>query len=173
MQTKKFLPPKWMIDQIADGDTLSDSELFKFNIKFANGTTATVELMRDLDIDYELLEYHLETVPAQYMFWAAIYSELKANVTVLEIQLDKRKTFVASTTIKKFRGENVRLTDKQMQAIIDSDDGLDKIRVALVIAQKKCGKVYHMVEAIKLKSENCRSLAGFKRQEKEQSSQTT
>jgi hypothetical protein len=57
--------------------------------------------------------------------------------------------------------------------MIDGDGDLVKAEAELALLQKNVGKVYHMVEAIKLRSEHSRSLAGFKRQEKEQSGRQT
>lgn len=163
--TKKNVPT-WFNDHVPV--ELLDSSMFRFNVKFPNGQTIELDLTQDIDIDYEILEEHLEKAPAQYMYWTAVYSELKSNVAGLEITIKRRRSAIAAKTIETYKKEGTRLTDKQLQAIVEDDEKLTKLEAKLAIAQKHVGKVYHMVEAVRMKSENCRSLAGFKRQDKEQ-----
>lgn len=191
-------------------EEIANSTIFKFNVILQNGTTVKVDLSSDLDIDYENLEHILETVPAQYMYWAAIYSEVKHLVNFLEQRVTKRKSWLIKSTVDRAKKEGLRLTDKQIQAIVEVDevdvneitakcieennkkdkplsyvelqkqieDEVNRIKnntlpyleAQLLIAQKNAGKLYNVVQAMQMKSENCRSLAGFKRQEKEQSS---
>ena len=163
--------PSWIVDNIPED--LARSELFVFNVNFANGNKVEVNLLHDLDIDYEELEQHLERIPAQYMYWAAMYSELRGSVAILEKKAAMRRSAVISELLSRFKQEGIKLTDKQVLGIVDSDERLAKCELEVALAQKKTGKLYHMVEAIKIRSEHCRSLAGFKRQDKEQSSHQT
>jgi hypothetical protein len=162
--------PRWVEEHVPS--EVSSSSMFIFKVKFQNGVVTTINLLTDLDIDYEILEEQLETVAAQYMFWSTVYSELKTNVSTKEIAIKARRSSLAATAIEQARKDNVRLTEKQLTAITENDQSITKLEAELAIAHKHAGKVYHMVEAIRIKSENCRSLAGFKRQDKEQSGQT-
>jgi len=49
--------------------------------------------------------------------------------------------------------------------VVESDKRLNKLETELLLANKHCGKMYFMVEAIRMKSDNLRSLAGFARAE--------
>jgi hypothetical protein len=205
--------PKWIQEHVPDD--ICCSQLFRIKVTFPNGKSATVNLLEDLDIDFDTLEHHLETIPAQYVFWASVYSELRSLVTTFEIKIGRRRAWLTKHFLYEFKEQGIKLTDKQLQYLIDSDD-VDKVRITrevkernrgladderlgpsdlaksisteiksaqvrtlpylesqLAIQQKNTGKVYHMVEAIRIRSENCRSLAGFKRQEKEQAANLT
>ena len=159
--------PKWFQEHVpAD---LAHSSLFQFKIRLQNGTVININLVDDIDINFEILEEQHERIPAQYMYWAAVYSELRSSVSILELKMRQKRASIVRKTLEEFREKNTKPTDKQTAAILDGDSDLIKMEAELAILQKNVGKVYHMVEAIKLKSEHSRSLAGFKRQEKEQS----
>ena len=170
MVQKKPLP-RWVRSNISE--TVATSQIFRFKVRFFNGHEEEVDLFGDIDIDYDLLEDHLETIPAQYMFWAAFYGELRSMVAIAEMKVDRRKASLTKQILQDFKDKAIKLTDKQLINLIAIDDNLAKFQVELASIQKKTGKVYHMVEAIRLRSEHCRSLAGFKRQDKEQSGHTT
>jgi hypothetical protein len=170
MAIRKQLP-KWATSNVSE--TVAYSSIFKFKVKFSNGHEEEVDLLADLDIDYDILENILEEIPAQYMFWAAVYSELKSTVAVAEMKVGRRRAILTNEILNSFKAKSIKLTDKQLTNLIDKDDKLASLQLGLAVAQKKTGKVYHMVEAIRLRSEHCRSLAGFKRQDKEQSGHQT
>lgn len=163
--------PKWIDANISE--TMATSSVFRFKVQFPNKHEEEVDLLADLDIDYDTLEAHLEEIPAQYMFWAAVYSELKSMVAIAEMKIDRRRAVLTKEVLEQFKAKGVKLTDKQLTNLLDKDDKLTIFQVGLAAAQKKTGKVYHMVEAIRMRSEHCRSLAGFKRQDKEQSGHQT
>jgi len=163
--------PVWIEEHLPS--QLSDSKLFKFKIKLPNDQIVDIDLLDDVDIEYETLEAHLEQIPSQYIFWSAVYSELKFAISVITIKIDKRKAVVATSIRSKAVANKSKITDKQLNMLIDGDDVLNKLNVESVIMHKNAGKIYHMLEAIKMRSEHCRSLAGFKRQEKEQSTRLT
>ena len=89
------------------------------------------------------------------------------------LRMRSKKHAVLRKILEEFRENNKKPTDKQTAALLDGDSDLVKHEAELAILQRNCGKVYHMVEAIRLRSEHSRSLAGFKRQEKEQSGRQT
>jgi hypothetical protein len=163
--------PQWFQDHVPLD--LANSTLFKFNVKLQNGTSIDINLAEDVDINFDILEEQHERIPAQYVYWAAIYSELRCAVSVTELKMRSRRQAVLRRVLNEFHERNAKTTDKQTAALIDGDPELVKLEAELAILQRNCGKVYHMVEAIKLRSEHCRSLAGFKRQEKEQSGRQT
>ncbi|MCK9558127.1 MAG: hypothetical protein M0R50_08830 [Candidatus Cloacimonetes bacterium] len=163
--------PKWFQEHVPT--ELADSSLFKFKIKLQNGSTIEVNLAADIDINFDILEDQHERIPAQYIYWAAIYSELRCAVAIMELRMKSRRKSITRRITEEFHSTNTKLTDKQLLALTEGDDGLVKNEAELAILQRNCGKVYHMVEAIKLRSEHTRSLAGFKRQEKEQSGRQT
>jgi len=167
----KYRVPKWLKDRVPEA--VLDSSLFVFQFQLTKDQSLKVNLTDDIDIDFENLEEHLEEIPAQYVYWAAIYSELKSKVGVLEKKIETRRAIITKATLERFKENEIKLTDKQLINVIGADEKLLKLDAALLIAQKQTGKVYHMVEAIRIRSEHCRSLAGFKRQERDQAGQQT
>jgi hypothetical protein len=163
--------PKWFQEHVPLD--LATSNLFKFKVKLQNGTVCEVNLAQDIDINFEILEDQHERIPAQYIYWAAIYSELRSAVAQLELKIKSRRHALVRRILEEFKVKGTKLTDKQLNALVDGETGLIKSEAELTIIQRNCGKVYHMVEAIRLRSEHSRSLAGFKRQEKEQSGRQT
>ena len=164
--------PQWFEEHVPA--ELAASSLFHFNVRLQNGTICAVDLTQDIDINFEILEEQHEHIPAQYIYWAAIYSELRSAVAVLELKIRSKRRSIVRKVIEEFRNNNSKPpTDKQTGAIVDGDPDLVKAEAELAILQRNCGKVYHMVKAIELRSEHSRSLAGFKRQEKEQSGRQT
>lgn len=157
--------PKWVTEHLPE--ELATSKLFRFEVKLP-GQDITVDLFQDIDIDYDDLENQLERTPAQYMYWASIYSELRGIVAVFERKIRARRGVLTQEIIDEARKEEVKITDKQVASIVDKDEQLLKLEENFDTVQKNTGKVYHMLEAIKMKSEQMRSLAGFKRQEREQ-----
>ncbi len=162
--------PTWFEENVPA--EIAESEVFRFTVAFPSGKTAKFDLTQGIDIDYEMLEQHLEQTPAQFMYWGAMYSELRSKVTIIELQIKARRRAVANAIIEQFRNNQVRLTDKQFEKLLDGDERITKLEAELAATQKRVGKVLYMVEAIRMRSEHCRSLAGFKRQDKEQSSRT-
>ena len=164
--------PQWFQEHVPLD--LAHSNLFQFKVRLQNGSVCDVNLIDDIDINFEILEEQHERIPAQYIYWAAIYSELRCAVAILELKMRSKRTAIVRKVLEEFRARGGKPpTDKQTVAMIDGDGDLVKAEAELALLQKNVGKVYHMVEAIKLRSEHSRSLAGFKRQEKEQSGRQT
>ena len=163
--------PEWFQEHVPP--EIAESSLFRFNIKMPNGVTIPINLTQDIGIDFEILEQQHEQIPAQYIYWAALYSELRCMVTGLELSMRSKRKVIANMVSQKFKATGAKLTDKLLLELINGDDDLVRLEAKLAIAQKHCGKVYHMVQAIQLRSEHSRSLAGFKRQEKMESSRLT
>lgn len=171
--------PSWIQEHLPA--ELADSTLFKFHVQLqvpeardaetgkVTYKSLEVNMLPDLDIDYEMLEHQLSQIPAQYAFWAAIYSELKLGVAIAERKLKARKGKVIERITSEAATAKVKLTSDQVKAIAEADTEIRDAELRFERAQMHCGKIYHMIEAIKLKSELARSLAGFKRQEQERS----
>jgi hypothetical protein len=124
-------------------------------------------MLQDIDVDYDALEESLQTMPAQYTYWAAVFSTYKALVAQVERRTKTRRGVIAREAVSKASEHNVKLTDTQLKTIIEADEDLVKLEMLTINMQANANKLYHMLEAIRMKSDHCRSLAGFKRQERE------
>lgn len=163
MMPRNKIQPKWFDDYIPS--EVSNSTLFKFMVEIGKDRKIEVDMRADLEIDYQIIQQQLEDAPSEFAYWAAIYSELKMNVAKLERQIKARRGELTDRAIKAAMDASIKLTDKQIQAMIESDNGLNVLEAKLMLAQKHAGKMYFMVEAIRMKSDNIRSLAGFARNE--------
>lgn len=145
------------------------AELFVFKLKLTNGTTMVVNMVNDLEVDYERLEEQIDQCPGQYVWWASIYSEAKSMVSLLERRIKIRRGQLTEKMVYQLReGGLTKVTDKQVAAVIEKDDILIAWEVKLIVLQRNTGKLWHMLQAIQMKSEHLRSRAGFKRQEMQQ-----
>lgn len=162
--------PSWIEENLPP--ELANSTLFKFRIKLPVDKgikDIDVDLLPDLDLDYELLEDQMPDIPAQVMNWAALYSEMKMRVSVQERRVKARRGQVVKLIQEEAQKNKVRLTDSQVKLIAEADKVLVEADSRLAVLQMQTGKLWHMIEALKLKAEIARSLAGFRKLERQES----
>ncbi len=171
--------PAWISENLPI--ELVNSTLFKFNITLQaierideeTGRPVRkkieVDLLPDVNLDYEDLEQQMVTLPAQYAFWAAVYSESRLGVAVAERKLKARRSEVTKIIMREAAEEKTKLTADIIKTLVESDPRLNEAEMAFQLAQMQTGKLYHMVEALKMKSELARSLLGLKKQERDHS----
>jgi hypothetical protein len=160
--------PKWFSSFVPE--EVSDSSIFRFEITIAGKTkedarTITVDMRADLGIDYTAIQQQLEDTPSEFAYWAAIYSEVKMYVSQLERQVKARRGKIAQILVEEATKNSIKLTDKQLASAIEGDDKLNELEGWLIKMQKQAGKLFFMVDAIRMKCDNLRSLAGFARAE--------
>ena len=174
--------PSWIEENIAIiAPDLLGTTLFKFKVQLQvidgkdNQTgkikrkELEVNMLPDLDLDYEILEQIIQDIPAQYAYWAAVYSEVRMGVGLAERKLKMRYGQVIEKLNKEFEDRKYKPTVEVIKRIVEKDEAIAKADIEYQKAQMQCGKLYHMLEAIKMKAELARSLAGFKRNEQEES----
>jgi hypothetical protein len=88
-------------------------------------------------------------------------------VAVIERAMKVRRGHITEAVLESARKDGVKLTEKAMLGVIEKDEKLVKLDQALIKAQKVAGKLWHMTQALQMKFEAIRSLAGFKRQEQQ------
>lgn len=156
--------PNWISEHVPE--EILKTDIFRFKLKLPQATEPiAIDITNDIDIDYDRIEEQMDHWPGEYIWWAAMYSEAKSLVTLLELRLKMRKGKLIAQSIQEAHANDVKITDKQAAAIVDKDDKLLRWEVELAQAQKKTGKLWHMVQAMLMKAELLRSRAGFKRQE--------
>ena len=161
-----WLKPGWISDHTPEA--LLGSHLFQFNVRFVDNTVVKVNMANDIEIEYERLEEQIDQVPGQYVWWASVYSEAKATVTMLERRIKIRRGELVDAALQEARQHNVKLTDKQALTVVERDTTLNEWEVKLALIQRNVGKLWHMLKAIEMKSELLRSRSGFKKQERDQ-----
>jgi len=166
--------PAWISDNIPQ--ELVESTVFRFTVKLQAIDPSTyknrvilVDILPDLDLDYDLLEEEVQTLPAKYAFWAAVYSEARNMVAVAERAVKVRRAEAIKAVQRQAQADKVKFTAEQVKQLVEADALLVQADRKLAEFQMKAGKLFHMLEALKMKAELSRSLAGFKRQEQDKS----
>jgi hypothetical protein len=156
--------PTWISEHLPDDIATA---LFRFSVRLPNNEQLNVDLATTIDFDYETLEEDLVKTPHQYVFWSAVYSEAKSMVALIERAIKIRRGVITEAVLESAREAGVKLTEKVVLGVIEKDEKLVVLDRHLIKAQKTAGKLWHMTQALQMKFEAIRSLAGFKRQEQQ------
>lgn len=167
--------PAWIEANIPE--ELVSSSLFRFNVTLqvpdpesnSKKREITVNILPDLDIDMEILEEQMQDIPAQYAFWSSVYSELRLAVALAERKLKVRKGEAIQAVQREMEANKTRISVEQQKLIMEMNPPLVRADTNLAVAQKNAGKIWHMVKALEMKHEVCRSLIGLKKSEHEKS----
>lgn len=170
--------PKWIDENLPT--ELATSTLFKFNVKLQatewdpddpnrrRRKEIEVDILPDLDLDLDIIESQMADLPAQYSFWAAVYSEVRLGVAVAERKLKARKAEVTKLINEEYRKEGLKPPAADvLKTVVEADKRLNEAEMAFQHAQMQAGKLYHMIEALKMKAELARSLLGLKKQDRD------
>jgi len=166
--------PTWIEENLPP--ELATSTLFKFMVRLqatdqaARRRVIEVDILPDLDLDYDILEEQMTAIPAQYAFWAAVYSEVRLGVAVAERKLKARRAEVTRIITDEYRKEGLRAPAADvLKTVVEADKRLNEAEMNFQHAQMQSGKIWHMLEAMKMKAELSRSLLGLKKQERDNS----
>lgn len=142
--------------------------VFKIKIEMPDGKKIIRDFSIDLSIDYDLLEEQLINTPVMFAFISSILSDQKFTCAKLERQIARRKAKIIENAHNQALKDGIKLHKYVLDELVEVDDEILKWQSKLMLAQKVMGKLYGMLEAMRMKSEHLRSLAGFKRQEMRQ-----
>jgi hypothetical protein len=123
----------------------------------------------DLNIDYENMETEMEQLPNIFHMWAMLYSEVREQKEVIEKKIKKRRG-VLYKEIAEQGGKDLRRSD--MVDIMETDELLENLEIKNILISKQSQKLWYILESIKMKNDNMRSLSGFKKQEMYQAGQS-
>jgi hypothetical protein len=127
-----------------------------------NGKQVTRDWRKDCGIDYDRLEDDLADMSSIYSFWTAVLSEARKNLRIVEYQIDIRK----SKVMREIKvPEGVKLTVADKESIINIDPEMGALVVKQIELENIVQKLFGIVDSLKMKADNLRSLAGFKRAE--------
>lgn len=139
--------------------------LCKIKVKF-RGQTREFDIKDGLSIDYDHMEEEMEHIPHVYQLWAMLYTEVREQKETTDKKIRKRKGILYQA-IQETGGKNLRRSD--IADIMENDEVLEKLEAASIIINKQCQKLWFILESLKMKNDNMRSLSGFKKQELYQS----
>lgn len=161
-----------MADEEDNEDTMSltdeevASALFQLNFTLPNGQKVTGSFEADTKIDYDSLEEQLAETPAKYAFWSALLGEQKYAVSVLEKQVARRRSKLCEGFQASAQDEGIKLAKHVIDEMVQADTIMFELEARLLQANRTLSKLWVIENALKMKSEHLRSLAGFKREEK-------
>lgn len=122
-----------------------------------------LDILPLIGIQYETAEKDLETTPSQLIFVAALYSEIRNQVSTIERAIKTKRAVLTKTTLDLQKQEGVRLTNDQIMQIVNADAEIIKLEDALAKKQMQAGKLYYYIEGLRMKNENLRSLVSMKK----------
>ncbi len=139
--------------------------VFKLKVELPNGKIVTRDFSVDLGIDYDMLEEQLAETPSIFAFLSSILSEQKYVCAKYERLIARRRAIIAQNAKETADAGGMKLHKYVLDEIVEADDKILELQSKLMIAQRTLGKLYGFVDSMRIKSDNLRSLAGFKRQE--------
>jgi hypothetical protein len=171
---KKTAIPKWVDDNLPP--ELATSTLFQFKVKLqatevdaagkAVRKEVEVNLLPDLDIDMATIEEQMMDLPATYAFWSTVSSEVRLGVAIAERKLKARRAEATQLVLDRFRQEGQKPPSLEtLKTLVEADERLNAAELNYQLAQMQSGKLYHMLEALKMKAEMSRSLLALKKHE--------
>ncbi len=139
--------------------------LVKIRISIPDRKPISCNVMPLVKISYEQLETQLTQTPSIFCFWGMVHAEQKMIVSVLELNLQKRKAQLATEIIKQSKQDGFDARRSDIKDVLESDEEVLKMQARLVIEEKSLDKMNVLMDALRMKSEHLRSLSGFKKQE--------
>lgn len=122
----------------------------------------------DVAIDYDMLEEQLAETPEMLVFWDLLLAEQTTKVAVLERRAKLLRGEVTQRILQDARDGEYGVRRSDVEDIIESDEQVVNVEAEIILNTLVENKLKAVVSALRSKSENLRSLAGFKREEKRQ-----
>lgn len=146
------------------GDDIAN-HLFTIKVPLSDGKFAERDLRPDVTTDYDKLEIQLEEMPAIYATWGMLLAESKKEVAAVERMIKRRRGEVTRELLDVAKQEGARTRREDVEDMIEADEKINEFEAKLIIANRRLSKLFAATQALAMKSDNLRSLAGFKRQE--------
>jgi hypothetical protein len=162
MTDNKIDPNTWFATNVKDKDIAN--ALVRVRIKIKNQVIER-DFRTDVAIDYNLLQEQLQEAPAMFSFWSMLLSEQKSLVSQVERLMRLRAIQVGITERQRAQENGYKLAKHELDDLIEADEEHKLLWDTFNTENRTLSKIYGIVEALRMKSEHLRSLAGFKRQE--------
>ena len=138
--------------------------IYRVRVELQGGKVIERDFSADLTINYEMLEEQLAETPARFALWSSVLAEQRFVVAKFERLIARRRAKICDNA-RETVDDGARLHKYILDEIVEGDDEILKLQSQLMIANRSLSKLYGIVDALRMKSEHLRSLAGFKRQE--------
>jgi len=152
--------------------------VIRIKVKLPNGEEIDRDFRGDIAIDYDLLEEQLTEMPGMFAWWSSVLAEQRARVMVIERKIKARRGMVTQELLDESKkiaasgggiGTRAGLRREDIKDLMEKDVKMIKLDATYIQEKRTESKLYGIVEALRMKSEHLRSLAGFKRMEMQQS----
>ena len=120
----------------------------------------------DVSVDYDMLEDQLEECPSVLFFYSQMLADQKSKTNIIERQIKIKRSTLVEEFLNNAHQANVNIRRRDIDDLIESDEDLQKLEVQLIISRRTESRLYGIVDAVKMRFDALRSLAGFKREEK-------
>ena len=131
------------------------------------GTIVSKDLRPSLRIDEDMIEDHLRSNPAARYFWSSIHAEVRSKVDKLERLAKARRGFARKDIATELSKTEIKQTDKLLDALVESDIELQKIEEEISDTWNLVNKLSGLIASIDMRHESLRTLAGFKKGERQ------
>ena len=118
----------------------------------------------DLSLDYENIDDDMEKMPSILAFWSAVLAEARREKSIVEMKMDIRRSKVLEG-VKELIKEGTKVTNSDKDNLVNIDDRYQSLRLQMIEIEATVSKLFGIVEAIKVKSDNLRSFSAMKRAE--------
>lgn len=155
-------PNKWFEKNISDDIA---NYVANISVSLMNREKFSKDIRPDVEIEYDDLEKQLEETPSIFAFWSMLLADQKAVVSVIERKLNLRRATLTNKFIDEAKASSTKLAQWQVDILLEGDEELNRLEAQNIIASKTLSKLFAVVESIRMKCDNLRSLSGFKKTE--------
>lgn len=141
------------------------STVFKLKVELPNGKVVSRDFSVDIDFDYDMLEEELTKTPAMFAFLSSLLSEQKFACAKIERSIARRRAKIIENANTTAQSSGLKLHKYVLDDLVEADDEILELQGRLMLAQRSLGKLYGFVDAMRIKNDNLRTLAGFKKEE--------
>ncbi len=145
---------------------------YLFNIKIKNLPNNLGSYQKnvapDLKISFDMLEEQLEETPEMLAFWHMLFAEQRIVVAAIEKQIRTQRGVVTERLLERAKQEGVEIRSTELRELINSDSTISLLENKLLGAQRSVERLKVVCESLQTKFDALRSLAGFKKVEKNQ-----
>jgi len=104
--------------------------------------------------------------PEMLAFYDVVLAYQKANVETFERRAEYLKGVITRRLLKEAQAQQVNIRREDLKDLIESEEEINQTKARLILERCRENVLRAIVGSLKAKSENLRSLAGFKREEK-------
>ena len=122
----------------------------------------------DVLIDFDLLESQLADTPEMLAYWDLLLAEQNAKVAALIRRSIMLRSEATRRILEDARASNIDHRRTDLEDLVEIDENVTENEANIVIETRNFDRVKAVVNSLKMKSEHLRSLAGFKRKEREE-----